>query len=238
MILMALDHVRDFVSHEAILFDPTDLGRTTVPFFLTRWITHFCAPIFCFLAGTGAFLSLGRGKTRGDLSWFLFTRGLWLIVLELTVVQFGWGFSIDPHFVFIQVIWALGCSMVVLSALIFLPLWAVATFGLAMIAGHNLLDPIAPAAFGWASGLWKVLHVAAPLRPTPGFTIFVAYPLIPWVGVMATGFAFGALLRRERAERRQVLFWLGSAYRSRSSFCGRRIFTATRVSGRCRQPRR
>lgn len=209
MIFMALDHTRDFFSHDAMLFDPTDLTKTHGWLFLTRWITHFCAPVFCFLAGTGAFLSLGRGKTKRDLSWFLLTRGVWLVVLELTLVGSAWTFSFDPHFFFLQVIWALGWSMVVLAAVIHLPLWGVAAFGLIMIAGHNLLDPIPPQSWGAWSGLWKVLHVSAPLEPAPGFNIFVAYPLIPWIGVMATGFAFGALMKRERAERRLIVLWLG-----------------------------
>ena len=209
MILMALDHTRDFFSHEAMLFDPTDLTKTHGWLFLTRWITHFCAPIFCFLAGTGAFLSLGRGKTKRDLSWFLLTRGLWLVVLELTLVGSAWTFNFDPHFFFLQVIWALGWSMVVLAVVIHLPLWGVAAFGLIMIAGHNLLDPIPPQSWGVWSGFWKVLHVSAPIEPAPGYNIFVAYPLIPWIGVMATGFAFGALMKRERAERRRIVLWLG-----------------------------
>ncbi len=209
MIIMALDHTRDFVSHDALFFDPTDLTKTNVWLFLTRWITHFCAPVFCFLAGTGAFLSLGRGKTKRDLSWFLVTRGAWLVFLEMTLINSSWSFSLDPHFFFLQVIWAIGWSMIVLAALIHLPLWGVATFGLVMIAGHNLLDPISPAAWGGWSGLWKVLHVQAPTEPVPGVQLFVAYPLIPWIGVLATGFAFGALMKLERPERRRKLLWLG-----------------------------
>ncbi len=211
MILMALDHTRDFLSHEAMLFDPTDLSMTHGWVFLTRWVTHFCAPIFCFLAGTGAFLSLGRGKTKRDLSWFLVTRGLWLVVLEFTLVGSAWTFAFDPHNFFLQVIWAIGCSMIVLAALIHLPLWGVAAFGLIMIAGHNLLDPISPQSWGAWSGLWKMLHVQGLVNPAPGYDVFIAYPLIPWIGVVATGFAFGALLRRERAERRRLLLWLGLA---------------------------
>ncbi|MDQ3119703.1 MAG: heparan-alpha-glucosaminide N-acetyltransferase domain-containing protein [Verrucomicrobiota bacterium] len=209
MIIMALDHTRDFVSRDAMLFDPTDLSRTNGWLFLTRWITHFCAPVFCFLAGTGAFLSLGRGRSKRDLSWFLLTRGFWLILLELTLVQFGWTFRIDPHFLGGQVIWALGWSMVVLAALIYLPLGGVAAFGLVMIAGHNLLDPIRPAAFGTWSWLWTVLHVQGPVQISKTYMFFAVYPLIPWIGVMAAGFAFGSLFRRDRAERRRVLLWLG-----------------------------
>ena len=209
MIIMALDHARDFVSHDAMFFDPTDLTKTHGWLFLTRWITHFCAPVFVFLAGTGAFLSLGRGKSKRDLSWFLVTRGAWLVFLELTVVNSSWFFGFDPHFFFLQVIWAIGWSMIVLAALIHLPLWGVATFGLVMIGGHNLLDPISPAAWGSWSGFWKVLHVQAPVVPAPGFLLFIAYPLIPWLGVIAAGFAFGGLMKMERPTRRRVLLWLG-----------------------------
>lgn len=157
----------------------------------------------------GAFLSLGRGRTKRDLSWFLLTRGVWLILLELTLVKLGWSFHFNPHAFFVQVIWALGWSMVCLAALIHLPLWGVAAFGVLMVAGHNLLDPIASVAFGSWSGLWKVLHVQGPVQIAPNLRLFVAYPLIPWIGVMAAGFASGALLRKECVERRRILFWLG-----------------------------
>ena len=209
MVIMALDHTRDFFSREAISFDPTDLTRTSAALFLTRWITHFCAPVFFFLAGTGAFLSLGRGKTKGDLSWFLLTRGLWLVVLEVTLVKFGWTFRIDFHQTGGQTIWALGWSMVGLAALIHLPLWGVTALGVVTIAGHNLLDGIQPESFGSWSWLWKVLHVQDGFQIAPGYFFFVAYPLIPWVGVMACGYAFGALLRGGRAERRRMLLALG-----------------------------
>jgi uncharacterized membrane protein len=209
MVVMALDHVRDFFSREAVLFDPSDLTQTTVPLFLTRWITHFCAPVFFFLAGTGAFLSTRRGKTKGEVARFLLTRGLWLIVLELTVVQFGWTFGIDLHFVALMVIWALGWSMIALAALIYLPLWAIAVFGAVMIAGHNALDGVRPEAFGSFAWLWKILHVQAAFQIAPKYNAFVVYPLVPWIGVMACGYAFGALLRRERDERRRLLLWIG-----------------------------
>ncbi len=209
MIIMALDHVRDFLSRDALLFDPTDLTQTHGALFLTRWITHFCAPVFCFLAGTGAFLSLGRGKTKRDLSWFLLTRGLWLVLLELTVVQFSWTFRIDPHALGGAVIWALGWSMICLALLVHLPVWGVAGFGIAMIALHNSLDSISPEAFGSWSWLWTVLHVPGLIRMSPTFSFGIAYPLIPWIGVMAAGYALGALLQRDRAERRRILLWLG-----------------------------
>ncbi|HXT41147.1 MAG TPA: heparan-alpha-glucosaminide N-acetyltransferase domain-containing protein, partial [Candidatus Angelobacter sp.] len=165
MVIMALDHTRDFFSKD-LAFDPTDLTKTHSALFLTRWITHYCAPVFIFLAGTGAFLSTTRGKTQKELSWFLLTRGLWLVLLELTWVRcFGWLFNFDYHFAMGIVIWAIGWSMVALAALVFLPLRWVASVGLVMIVGHNLLDPVEPeslGAFGW---LWKVLHSGGIIVP-------------------------------------------------------------------------
>lgn len=210
MLIMALDHVRDFFNREAFLFEPTDLSKTSAALFLTRWITHFCAPVFFFLAGTGAFLSLTRGKTKDQLAYFLVTRGLWLVVLEVTVVHwFGWGFGFDFSGIGGLVLWALGWSMVALAALIYLPIWAVATFGILMIAGHNLFDGVSPDALGSWRWLWIVLHNMGGFRPFPNFSVFIVYPLIPWVGVMAAGYAFGTLLKLERPLRRRRLILIG-----------------------------
>src|SRR6266487_1118176 len=144
MVIMALDHTRDFFSKD-LSFAPTDLAQTYPALFLTRWITHYCAPVFMFLAGTGAFLSTTRGKTKKELAWFLFTRGLWLALLEITYVRcLGWEFNFGYHRVGAAVLWAIGWSMVVLAPLVFLPAWAVAAFGVAMIAVHNLFDSVRP----------------------------------------------------------------------------------------------
>ena len=138
MVIMMLDHTRDYVHSGALLFDPLDLSKTTTALFLTRWITHFCAPVFVFLAGTGAYLQFARGKSKRELSRFLISRGLWLIVLEVTVVRAAAFFNLDPRFLlFLQVIFVIGFSMIVLAALIHLPLKDIAGFGLAMIAVHN-----------------------------------------------------------------------------------------------------
>lgn len=208
MVIMAIDHTRDFLSHDLIHFMPLDLAQTHGALFLTRWITHFCAPVFCFLAGTGASLSFSRGKTKGQLARFLLSRGLWLVLLEVTVVQFAWQFHLDlPNGA--GVIWALGWSMVALAGLIYLPLWGMATFGVVMIAGHNLLDPVTPETFGSLSWLWTLLHVEGLIQLTPQWQFGVGYPLIPWIGVMATGYAFGAIVKLDRAARRKWLTWLG-----------------------------
>jgi uncharacterized membrane protein len=187
MVLMALDHPRDFFA--AAGFNPRDVNDPAL--FLTRWVTHFCAPVFVFLAGVSAFLYGARGRTTRQVSWFLFTRGLWLVLLELTVVRFAWTFSVVPDFVFLQVIWAIGVSMIVRSGLICLPRWAVGAIGIVMIAAHNLLDGIQAAQFGRLGWLWHVLHQPALLHPTPEVAVFALYPLIPWMGVMAAGYALG-----------------------------------------------
>jgi uncharacterized membrane protein len=211
MVIMALDHVRDFFHVYAKSFDPLDPSKTWTALFFTRWVTHFCAPTFVFLAGTGAFLSTRRGRTKKELSRFLLTRGLWLILLELTLVRFGWFFNFDYHFLFVQVIWAIGWSMIVLAGLVHLPVRAIAAFGLAMIFLHNALDRIQAADFGSLRWLWVVLHETNIIMPRPGVLFLAAYPLIPWVGVMAAGYAFGELLMLERERRRRILLRLGGA---------------------------
>jgi uncharacterized membrane protein len=208
MVIMALDHVRDFFTD--LRFDPTDLSQTTVLLFLTRWITHFCAPTFVFLAGAGAFLQGARGKSRSELAGFLATRGLWLVVLELTVVRLGWAFDLNyAGLLWVAVIWVIGVSMVMLAGLVYLPLPVIAAFGLVMIATHNLFDGITPESLGGWGPLWTVLHVQRPIAFPGGGALFVAYPLIPWIGVMAAGYAFGSLLLRPTEERRRLLLRLG-----------------------------
>jgi uncharacterized membrane protein len=208
MVIMALDHVRDYFHSDALLFDPTDLSKTNVALFFTRWVTHFCAPVFVFLAGTGAFLSASRGKTRAELSRFLLTRGLWLILLELTVVKLGWSFSFDTQFV-VQVIWAIGVSMIVLALLVHLPVWAITGFGVLMIATHNLFDPVQARSLGAFSGLWATLHSRELTETYGGIHVFTMYPLVPWIGVMAVGYGFGQLYLLERERRRRLMLRLG-----------------------------
>jgi uncharacterized membrane protein len=213
MVIMALDHVRDFFSNR-IMDDPTDLKTTTAAIFLTRWITHYCAPTFIFLAGTGAFLSGTRGKSKQDLSWFLFTRGLWLVFIELTIVRASWWFnwSIWDHGP--GVFWAIGWSMVVLSALVFLPVSAVTTFGVVMIAFHNLLDGRTASQLRMPEIIWIVLHSpgGAPVAPEllPELRLGTGYCLIPWMGVMAAGYGLGSMFLLERGSRRRELLGLGA----------------------------
>lgn len=211
MIVMALDHTRDFFHFGAIHgADPLDLRTTTPAIFLTRWITHFCAPIFSFLAGTGVFLSLTRGKSKREASWFLVTRGLWLIALELTVlVWFGWDFNIDLHRYVLATLWALGTSMIALAALIHLPWWAITTFGLVLVCGHNAFDAIKPESLGGWGNLWRVLHVSGNLQ-LGSLHVFAFYPMIPWIGLMPLGYAFGRVLEGDAATRRRRLLLLGA----------------------------
>jgi uncharacterized membrane protein len=213
MVIMALDHVRDFFAPAG--FDPTDLSRTTAAWFFTRWISHYCAPVFVFLAGTGAFLYGCRGRTKSEVAAFLFTRGLWLVFLELTLVNLGWSFNFQYQFVLLQVIWVIGWSMVTLSALIFLPTWLVAALGLLLIGGHNY--------FAGARGeeLIPIRWLRAFLLSGDQFQIEVpgwhvvrvvlAYPLLPWLGVMCAGYGFGALWLLPPKRRRPLIAGLGVA---------------------------
>lgn len=222
MVIMMLDHTRDFVHSGAFQFDPTDLRQTTVALFLTRWITHYCAPIFVFLAGTGAYLQFMRGKSKSELSKFLLTRGLWLIVLELTLVRFGIFFSLDYRFLgFLQVIWVIGVSMIILAGLLHLPLKVIAAFGVLMIVLHNLLDRFQVAGWqgpgtpipGFGAKLWILLHqpfTLFPILPVASPVVVVVYNIIPWVGVMAAGYAFGEIYRWDQARRRRFLLRMGT----------------------------
>ncbi len=206
MILMALDHTRDFFS--SAHFAPEDLAHTTGPLFFTRWVTHFCAPIFFLLAGTGAYLSLSRGKSPAQVSRFLWTRGLWLVFLDLTVVAFGWTSTLP--FFFSDVLWSLGWSMVVMAFLIRLPVRWIAAVGAGLIVTHNLFDRVNPASLGKFGGLWMILHGHGDFWIAPGTeSFFVLFPLIPWMAVMAVGYSLGALL--EKKDWGKGVFAIGAA---------------------------
>ena len=206
MVVMVLDHVRDYFMGSRI--DPTDLTATSPALFFTRWITHFCAPTFVFLAGVGAGLSAARGKSRRDLSFFLLTRGTWLIVLEQVVVDFGVFFAIMPGVTGL-ILWVIGWSMIVLAALVHLPRAAIGAIGVGMIALHNFLDGVRVEGTGASAILWGILHQPG-VRPLPGgLILLVGYPLIPWVGVMASGFALAPVLLEAPPKRQRVLLNLG-----------------------------
>ena len=219
MVIMLLDHTREFTHRDFLNFDPTDLTRTNTLLFFTRWVTHFCAPVFVFLAGTGAYLQLLRGKPKPELARFLVTRGLWLIALELTVVRLIVWFNLDFHFAFmLQVIWVIGVAMILLAGLIYLPLRIVAVGSLAVIALHNLLDGIRVQGFSapgqplWGVGraLWLLLHQQGMIFLTPDVYGLVLYPLIPWIAVLAAGYCFGVVYEWGADRRRRVLLKLGA----------------------------
>ncbi|MFL5494647.1 MAG: DUF1624 domain-containing protein [Gemmatimonadales bacterium] len=206
MVIMVLDHVRDYLTNAR--FDPADLARTDLALFGTRWITHFCAPVFIFLAGSSAWIA-GTRRTRPELSRFLLTRGVWLILLELTVITFAWYFSTRWSLgARAQVIWVIGASMVVLAGLIYLPRPAIAGFGLLLVLGHNLLDGITPESVGALAPLWRVLHVPGALEVLP---VFIRYPLVPWVGVMALGYVAGPAIFSQDPRVSRRLAWVGGA---------------------------
>jgi uncharacterized membrane protein len=206
MAIMALDHTRDFFTTSG--FNPRDVTEPAL--FLTRWITHFCAPIFIFLAGLSAFLH-SRSRSIEELSRFLLTRGLWLILLDLTLIKFGWRFELDLYRLGAGVIFVIGVSMVVLAALIWLPRWVMASVILTMLAGHNLLDAVRAEELGEAAGAWHVLHEPGLVPLGDGVTLYILYPLIPWIGVMAAGYLLGPLMQLEEKARQRFLFRLGAA---------------------------
>jgi uncharacterized membrane protein len=212
MALMALDHVRDFIHVGAMSFLPTDLTRTTAGLFFTRWITHFCAPVFAFTAGIGAFLWLRRHSTKAQLSKFLLSRGLWLVFLELTVLRFIVFSSIrfNNTQIILVVLWMLGLCMMVLALLAYLPVRVLAVLSIGLIATHNLLDRLNSAQFGPMAWLWNILHQQGAF-PVGTATVLVAYPLIPWVAVMAAGYCFGLVLEWEPERRQRFLVKLGLA---------------------------
>lgn len=199
MILMAIDHSRDFFSNPAV--SPTNLASTTIPLFFTRWITHICAPTFFLLTGTSAWLSRRR-KSTTELSRFLFTRGFWLIFLDIVVCRcLGMQFNFDYRVTLLIVLWALGWAMIVLSGLVYFPPWLAATFGLVLILGHNLLDGVVS-----MNPIWTILHAPGFVLNTPRVVVFVAYPLIPFIGVTAVGYSLGQIYSWP-CDRRRTFLW-------------------------------
>ena len=210
MVLMALDHVR--------VYSGLPGGGPTAGIFFTRWVTHFCAPAFIFLAGTSAFL---YGQRHRDLSRFLVTRGIWLVLLELTVIRVAWTFNLDfAHYMLAGVIWVIGWSMILMAGLVRLPVSLVATIGLVIIAGHNLLDS---RFWQWAeslgespwAALWKILYFSFFAGPitigADGPRLVVLYSIVPWIGVMAAGYAFGVVVTSDAARRRRLCLSIGLA---------------------------
>ena len=203
IVIMALDHVRDFFTD--VRFNPLDPTQTTAALYATRWITNFCAPVFVLLAGMSAYF-VGRRCSTHELSRFLFTRGVWLAVLEVTLISVLWTFNLRFDLgLIMQVVWAIGLSMVVLAGLVYLPVRVVGAIGIAICVFHNLLDGVPMPETPVLKTLWAILHVQSPVAIG-----YVHYPLIPWVGVMASGYALASVFQMEAERRQRVLIALGA----------------------------
>jgi len=222
MVLMAIDHVRVFAGVPA--------GGPTVGIFFTRWVTHFCAPVFLFLAGTAAFLYGEKLGSRAALSRFLLIRGLWLVLLELTVLRFGWTFNFDyAEFTFAGVIWVIGWAMVVLALLVRLPARLVGAIGVVIIVGHNALAPLL---YGVEDPSWwlRLLYVGGGFTLAgTGWNVAILYVLLPWVGVMAAGYGFGEVMRMDETSRRRACYAIGGV--------GIVLFIVLRATGLYGDPR-
>lgn len=208
IILMALDHIRDYWTPTA--FSELDVAQTSPAWFMTRWITHFCAPAFILLSGVSARLQLARNGDKTALSRYLLQRGLWLVLLEVTIVNLSWKFALPSDYLWLQVIWVIGLSMMFCAGAIWLPRSLIVACSVTMIAGHDLLNTIRPdAAWSW---LWHILHERGGFEVFGGsYEIFIAYPLLPWPGVMLLGYLLGDLYAQQRPTRVRELTVLGSA---------------------------
>jgi uncharacterized membrane protein len=211
MIVMALDHVRDFFHVAAASFSPTDLTRTTPILFFTRWITHFCMPVFMFAAGMGAFLFAQRHHSRTERSRFLVSRGLWFILLELTVMQVAYNFSFSLQFMIpLLILWIFGLCMIAMAALAYLPLRWLAVVSIAAMVFHNGLDAIKASQFGSAGPVWNLVHQPG-VMTVAGKLVLAPYTFLPWVAVMAAGFCFAGVFQLAPARRQRIMAVLGVA---------------------------
>lgn len=217
MILMALDHVRMYFAPGAWYAQPTDLATTTPLLFFTRWITHFCAPVFVFLAGAAASLYGIRQASLKKTAGYLLSRGLWLIFAELVIVNFAWTFDLTYSFRILQVIWAIGISMVALSALVFLPESLIFLLGVILVIGHNLLDPITLQGGSLVDMIWYTLHQPNSVFLN-GTLINFVYPVLPWIGLMALGYVFGLLYKDDFPPERRRRWMSGIGLAAVASF--------------------
>jgi len=210
MIIMALDHVRNYMNFDSLVFTPTDLARTTPALFFMRVVTHLCAPTFIFLAGTSVFFVAQR-KSLKDTSFFLLTRGAWLIVLQFTLIRFMWNFDPAFHYNSSNIISTIGFSMIALAGLIHLPLRWIFGIGLVMIVGHNMLDGVTFEEGTAADVLWSFLHARKLYLMDDGYSFLMLYPLVPWIGVMALGYCFGHLYGADYTvqRRRRIILQIG-----------------------------
>lgn len=219
MVIMALDHVRDFFYRvvveggDELATGPTDLHTTYPALFFTRWITHFCAPIFVFLAGSSAFL-MGLKKTKKELSIFLFKRGIWLVIVEIVIITLGWTFNPLYNFVILQVIWAIGISMIILGLLVHLPFKAIFIIGFIIVFGHNLLDyeSINKGLKGGVLANLFYFSNFSSFNIGKDHLFFIVYAFLPWTGVMLLGYCFGKLFqpKADPVWRRKILWQMGA----------------------------
>ena len=209
MLLMAIDHARDYFSSSSNLLDPTDPTHSWPALFATRWITHLCAPGFIALAGASVYLQRQRGKSAGQMAKLLITRGLWLMFLEITVVDLGWSFTIAPV---LQVIWVVGVCMIFLGLLQRLSPRAIGLIGALIVLLHNLLDPIRAAHFGSAAILWELVHEQGLILIGGRVFGVVAYPIVPWIGVICLGYAFGQIALFDPPRRQRFATALGTSF--------------------------
>lgn len=210
MLTMTLDHTRDYFHADAFIYDPTDLSQTTFWIFMTRFITHYCAPVFVLLAGTSAYF-VGQRRTKKELSIWLVKRGFWLIIVEVTIIKLAWAFKLDYSIITVQVIWALGAGMITLAGFIHLKKYLAIAIALLMIAGHNLLDGYQPEGNRFFELVWNITHVFGP-NQFGSFTFFVAYPVVPWLGLMLLGYYLGELYHPEfsKEKRLRILIYSGT----------------------------
>jgi uncharacterized membrane protein len=231
MILMALDHVRMYVGYGTWYAEPTNFATTTLPLFFTRWITHFCAPVFVFLAGTSAFLHRKSRANIQETAWYLFRRGLWLVVVEVVVINFAWTFDVTFSFIILQVIWAIAISMLILSALVFLPAGVILAIGLILVFGHNVLDSVTVQGTSTWNMVWYALHQPNAVFMDSTRVINVVYPVLPWIGLMASGYVFGMLYEKDFPveQRKRWLLTIG--------LCATLLFIALRAFNLYGEPR-
>jgi len=211
MIIMALDHTRDFFHKDGLTGDPLDPATTTSVLYFTRWITHFCAPVFVFLSGLSAWLQSGR-KSKKELSLFLVTRGLWLILIDLTVMSLAFTMDIHYSLFVLETLWSIGAGMVILGLVIWLPFNVILATGLLIFFGHNLLDFAERSRGGNVPLWWNFLHSPTIIRLWGNHSLFIFYPFLSWTGLMLLGYCCGKLFTNMEPERRKkILLWVGAS---------------------------
>ncbi len=222
MVIMALDHVRDFMHITSLTQNPTNLQTTSTVLFFTRWITHLCAPTFVFLSGVSAYISFNKAKNISASRSFLLKRGLWLIILEFTVINFALWFDVGFHLLIMEVICAIGFGFVVLALLLPVRSHIIGIAGVIIIFAHNLLQNVSFAGRPFYNFLYSVLFAQNLITVKPTFSFLIGYPLIPWVGVILAGFGCGKFFEMNNEKRKRLFFQIGGA--ALALFCIIRFF--------------